>query len=392
MQDLSQLTDRELRIVRDPNVVNLGDAYPQIPLPEWFKSILTSDVEVSYRSLITGQRGPLPTSIDLHTKLLQIVCYCLGIDIEYSRNAFVTFSDSMSLFHAIASQVKPGDSVITTNPSIDIVSGMVRKYTTAELIHVPTSQEGFSIDVSAIEAAVQNNTSTIIITSPENPTGSVCTALQIKQLVSLSVKHDITLIFDQCFAKLNPNGISIPLLPDFGTDDLKWIFLWGTGKNFGLDGDKLGFIFCSPNAVDDVRKSLSLLQFEISRRQLLLFHRILDTALQKDYFGYLAKVISSNSNLISLMLKHTDLKPQKFDAGSVILVDISSIAEEDQYFTDKLLAEKSVGIIPARYFFYENPNGTLLSRSYDFVRIALARKEDYLQQGIQRLVDYCGTL
>ncbi len=84
-------------------------------------------------------------------------------------------------------------------------------YAGRELIKVPLcldSQEHWSLDIEAMEAAIQPHTRLLILCSPHNPVGRVFTAAELTELADFCERHDLILISDEihCDLVIDPDA------------------------------------------------------------------------------------------------------------------------------------------------------------------------------------------
>lgn len=389
----SQLTGHGLAIARTAEI-DLGLGYPQLALPAWLRELLATGVDLDLAYSIPSKRSAAAHPA-LDAELLQSACRCLGIDEGHAANGFVTFSGSVALDRVLVSQLGAGGSVVTTTPSVDMVTAMISEHAGVEVVYVPTAMGCFALDVGTLAASLRPDTRCIVLSSPDNPSGNVVTAAQLRALVAVAVEHEVTLVFDQCFAMVNPNGIDIPVLANFAVPGLKWVMLWDTGKTFGLNHEKLGFVFCSADLQASVRERLNVLQADVSRRQKLLFLAILDAAGVNGWFDHLSEIVASNLELVRRVSLDLPVVASTPDAGSLLLLDVTPIAEEvtGSAFADMLLAQKGVGVITACDFFHPlSPSGSLQADHDHFVRVALARQPDVVATAMERVAELCEEL
>ncbi len=387
----SQLTDHGLAIARTAEI-DLGLGYPQVAQPPWLGELLAAGVDPDLAYSVPSKLSATAQAA-LDGELLQATCRCLGIDEGHAVNGFVTFSGSVALDRVLVSQLGDGGSVVTTTPSVDMVSAMISEHAGVEAIYVAASGPGFDLDVEALSASLRPDTRCIVVSSPDNPSGNVVTAVQMSALVALALEHDVTLVLDQCFALVNPQGNDIPVLADFAAPGLKWILLWDTGKTFGLNHEKLGLVFCSPNVRESVRERLNVLQFDVSRRQKLLFLAILNAAHSNRWFDHLSALVATNLELVRQACLDLPLVASCPDAGSLLLLDVTPAGLTASVFADILLAEKGVGVISAGDFFHPlAPSGALPPGHDHFVRIALAREPDVVGTAMGKVAELCHEL
>ena len=67
-------------------------------------------------------------------------------------------------------------------------------------VFVPlVEQEGFSLDIEAVEKAVTPRTRAILFCSPSNPTGTVFSEKQLRELGRIAVERDLMIITDEAY-------------------------------------------------------------------------------------------------------------------------------------------------------------------------------------------------
>ena len=99
---------------------------------------------------------------------------------------------------------EPGDSVITATPVYPpFISAP--NYAERELIKVPLcldSEDRWTLDIAAMEAAIQPHTKIFILCSPHNPVGRVFSKEELTALADFCERHDLILISDEIHCDL----------------------------------------------------------------------------------------------------------------------------------------------------------------------------------------------
>jgi len=110
------------------------------------------------------------------------------------------------LLNAVLAVCDDGTEVIIPTPCWVSYIEMV-KLAGATPVLVPCKEEdGFELDMAAIEAAVTERTSAVLINTPNNPTGAVYSEGTLRKLASLAVERDFVVIADEIYEKLIYNG------------------------------------------------------------------------------------------------------------------------------------------------------------------------------------------
>jgi aspartate aminotransferase len=152
------------------------------------------------------------------------------------------------VLHTILS---PGDEVIILSPYFGEYVYYIDNHNGAPVI-VPTTAD-FQIDIAAIEAAITPRTRGIIINSPNNPSGVVYTADQIKDLSDLlrrkqgELGSEIFIISDEPYRRLLYDGLTYPqIFPQYENT----IVVNSHAKDLGLPGERIGYIAVHPSYPD----------------------------------------------------------------------------------------------------------------------------------------------
>ena len=99
---------------------------------------------------------------------------------------------------------EPGDSVMTATPVYPpFISAP--DYAERELIKVPLcldSEDRWTLDIDAMEAAIQTHTKIFVLCSPHNPVGRVFSKEELTALADFCERHDLILISDEIHCDL----------------------------------------------------------------------------------------------------------------------------------------------------------------------------------------------
>ncbi|MEC9072403.1 MAG: aminotransferase class I/II-fold pyridoxal phosphate-dependent enzyme, partial [Myxococcota bacterium] len=102
---------------------------------------------------------------------------------------------------------------------------------------------GFQIDVDAIEAAVTDRTVGLVLNSPNNPTGAVQSPEVLRALGDLAERHDLWVITDDIHSELRYDGGAYASIlrerPDLRD---RIIVVHGASKTYAMTGWRIGFV------------------------------------------------------------------------------------------------------------------------------------------------------
>jgi aspartate/methionine/tyrosine aminotransferase len=144
------------------------------------------------------------------------------------------------MFFAMLALIDEGDEVIYPNPGFPIYESMAR-YVGGTPVAAPLREENeFRMDVAEVASLVTDRTRMIVINSPHNPTGSILTADDIREVARIAVEHDLVVLADEIYGRLQYDGepLSIATLPGMAE---RTITLDGFSKTFAMTGWRLGY-------------------------------------------------------------------------------------------------------------------------------------------------------
>lgn len=99
-----------------------------------------------------------------------------------------------------------GDEVILPSPCWVSYVEMIKLAGGVPVIVPSREEDGFALDLDAIEKAVTDRTVAILINTPNNPTGAVYSEESLRALAALALRHDLTVISDEVYEKLIYGG------------------------------------------------------------------------------------------------------------------------------------------------------------------------------------------
>ncbi len=115
--------------------------------------------------------------------------------------------------------------------------------TIGEVTGVPLDPEdGWTLDIDRVAAAVQANTRLVTINFPHNPTGAILSRDRYEALIELCRKHGIYILHDEIFNGLGQTGVEhLPFIADVYERGLSLNVM---SKAYGLPGLRVGWITC----------------------------------------------------------------------------------------------------------------------------------------------------
>ena len=144
------------------------------------------------------------------------------------------------MFYSMLALINEGDEVIYPNPGFPIYESMAR-YVGGVAVPAPLREtDDFRMDVAEVASLVTDRTRMIVTNSPQNPTGSILTPEDVREIARIAIEHDLVVLADEIYGRLQYEGepLSIATLPGMAE---RTITLDGFSKTFAMTGWRLGY-------------------------------------------------------------------------------------------------------------------------------------------------------
>ena len=118
---------------------------------------------------------------------------------------------------------------------------------------VPPDVPDFQIKLDKVEEMLTENTTAIILNSPNNPAGTVYTRKTLEDLAALLTKkaaqfgHPIYIVADEPYRELVYGGVEVPFIPNIYPDT---VVCYSFSKSLSLPGERIGYV-CVPKQAAD---------------------------------------------------------------------------------------------------------------------------------------------
>lgn len=230
------------------NVFDYSIGNPSVPTPECvthtFRELLEGD------PVVLHEYTPSPGDPNTRQAIADYISRESGINAT-AKNVYVTSGASSAIAISLAAICNAGDEVITISPYFP----EYRTWTAtagAKLVEVPACVPSFQPDIKAIEQAVNERTSAIIINTPNNPVGAVYTRESLEALAKMLARKEeelgrrIMLISDEPYREIT-YGAEVPYVQNIYRDT---IVCYSFSKSLSLPGERIGYIYVSDEIPD----------------------------------------------------------------------------------------------------------------------------------------------
>ena len=198
-------------------------------------------IDAAIKALNSGftHYGPSAGLPDARKVFAEFITTDRGVEVK-PENIVITPGAKPILFFSILALVNEGDEVIYPNPGFPIYESVIN-FVGGKPVPIPLREEkAFSFDLDELRDLVNEKTKLMIINSPQNPTGGVLTADDMKGIADLAERYDSWILSDEVYSKMVYEGKHVSIY-DYPEVKDRTILLEGHSKTYAMTGWRLGY-------------------------------------------------------------------------------------------------------------------------------------------------------
>ncbi len=325
-------------------VLKLYFGESNVPTPDFIKEAAQKAMADGY-TFYTSNAG-LPSTREALADYYQRMH---GVSVDPGLQIVITASGVQALNVGIRCVLDPGDEALVLTPAWPNGSAIISMANAKPVeIAQPIVDGRYSIDFSALEAAVTPRTRLLIYTSPSNPLGWVATVEEQQQLLDFARKHNLWLLADEVYERLNYSESVTPSILRLATPDDAVLVAQSFSKSYCMTGWRLGWLVARK---DLAARATQLNEFIISHAP-SFGQRAAETALRdgEDSLRELVQRLKGNRDYCLGELRQMPGMTVPAPEGAFYLFPRIEGLTDSFAFCKKLLMETKVGLAPGVAF------------------------------------------
>jgi len=352
------------------DVVDFGAGEPDFPTPDNIKQAAIRAIDANFTKYTPAGGTP---------DLKQAICERHRTD--YGTNyaaseCVVTVGGKHAIFNLTQALLNPGDEVIIPVPYWVTYKDVVN-YAGGHCVFVDTDEDkGFTFTAASLEPHITAKTKLLIINSPSNPSGAVLSREEFERIYRLASKHGIWLLTDECYCRFLYDDEPFSIASTPGAKE-NVVVAGSLSKTYSMTGWRIGFVL----GPKPVAEAIGKLQSHSTSNPTSIAQKAALEAVQgsQDSIPLMLAEYRKRRDFVIAKLrtipgvKITEPKGA-FYAYPNVSVAFRNGIDSAFSFTEKLLAEAHVAVVPGEAF------GT-----DQHVRISYATSMKELERGLDRI-------
>jgi len=163
-----------------------------------------------------------------------------GIDIT-ADNVLVTEGISEGIQMILAALVESGDEILFPGPTYPPYISYTKFFDGKPVAYETIEKEGWIPNIDDLRSKISDKTRAIVITNPNNPTGSVYSQKMLQEMIDIAGEYDLPILSDEIYDQLtyDKEFISTAYL----SKDVPIVGLNGFSKVYQMTGWRLGYMY-----------------------------------------------------------------------------------------------------------------------------------------------------
>lgn len=325
------------------NVISLGVGEPDFLTP-WHIRQQGIDFLERGATRYTANAG----LIELRNEISNFYARKYLVKYDPNSGVLVTVGGSEGIDMAIRAIISRGDEVLVVEPSFVCYKPIV-EVCGGVAIPVPTKSENdFKLTCDDIEQYVTERTKAIVFPYPNNPTGAIMTAQELKEISKVIIKHNLFVISDEIYSELTYTSQGHTSIAAIDNMQERTIVINGFSKTYSMTGWRLGYALGPAKIIEQMTK---LHQFAIM------------SAPTNSQYAAIDALKNGDSDISKMVMDYDMRRRFTVDAFRKIGLDcfepkgafyvfpcIKSTGLSSDEFCERLIKEKHVAVVPGNAF------------------------------------------
>jgi len=353
------------KMALDYGAINLSQGFPDFAIDAKLIQLVNKAMENNH-----NQYAPMPGLPLFKKKVADLIQSTFHRECDPEAEIVITAGATEGIFSTISALIKTGDEVIIFDPSYDSYNPVVR-LSGGVPVHINLVPPDFSIPWDEVRAKITSRTKAIMVNTPHNPTSSILSDEDMKQLSALANEFDLLVISDEVYERIIFDGKVHNSVLNYPGLRARSVAIFSFGKTFHATGWKMGYTVASPELTTEIRRVHQFVTFSVNTPIQVALSEYLDT--HSNIFA-LPKFFQARRDFFLEQIKGSSLQPMPCSGSYFQLMSYESISREsDRAMTERMTKEFKVACIPVSVFYQDQSDHKLL-------RFCFAKKEETLEK------------
>jgi methionine aminotransferase len=359
------------RLANEVGAINLSQGFPDFETsPELI------DTVAKYMRDGFNQYAPMPGVLALREALSAKIERLYGRRYDPVNEITVTTGATEALFVALTAFVHPGDEVLMFQPAYDsyppavILSG-------GKPVYVTLRYPDYRIDWDEVRRAVNPRTRVIVVNSPHNPTGTMWTADDVRELARVLQGTDAVVIADEVYEHIVFDGAQHESFARYPEIADRAVVISSFAKTYHTTGWKVGYCAAPAALTSEIQSIHQWVTFAVNHPAQMAYA---DVVRRNPECRDVTTFYQGRRDTFRALIQGSRFKTMACRGTFFQMLDYSAITDErDADFALRLTREHGVAAIPISPFLSDS------EAAGPVLRFCFAKRDETLERAAERL-------
>ena len=367
--------------LRAREMINEGTPVTELTIGEHDIRTAAPILQDMHRAAIDGHTGyaDIPGTMALRDAIAARVTQCTGVPTR-RENVMVTPGGQSALFAAHTAVIDPDDTALYIDPYYATYPGTLRGASATPLVVQALASNAFQPRAADI-SAVAKGAKSLLINSPNNPTGVVYSRETLEGIADVCKEHDLWLISDEVYDTQIWEGEHISPRALDGMAE-RTLVVGSMSKSHAMTGSRIGWIIGPEDMIKQLINLATHTTYGVPGfvQDAALFA----LELGGDFEAKIAEPFRRRRELAQTVIAAQNTVGVVPNAGAMyMMLDISATGMSGQEFAFALLDAHHIAVMPGESFG---------AAAAGHVRVAMTIEDTAFEAALKTLCDFATTL
>ena len=358
------------KMAAETGAINLSQGFPDFPADVHLIELVEKHMREG-----RNQYAPMAGVEVLREEISKKIEKTYGRRYDPETEITVTAGATQAIYTAITALVKEEDEVLIFTPAYDCYVPPIL-LNGGRPVYVQLKAPHYKVNWDEVKRLVTRKTKLILINSPHNPTGTIWTDEDMRELEKLAVNSDALVLSDEVYEHIVFDGARHESAARYEELAKRSMIVASFGKTFHVTGWKVGYIYGPENLMAEFRKVHQYLVFAVNTP---IQHALADYLQSPHHYEGIAEMYQKKRDLFLKALEPGKFKAIPTQGTYFQLLNYSAITKKGELkFAEELTRKNGVAAIPVSVFYHKPLEQFTL-------RFCFAKSDDTLLEAAEKL-------
>lgn len=354
----------------DYKAINLSQGFPNFPGDPALVALVDRAMQDGF-----NQYAPMQGVAELRKEICDLVFRLHQYQYHPETEITITAGATQAIFTALAAVIHQDDEVIIFTPAYDCYAPTIELFG-GKVVPVQLFPPEYKVDWEMVKSKISSQTKMIIINNPHNPSGTLFSEEDMRELSKIVETHELLVLSDEVYEHIifdQKEHQSAARFPELAA---RTFITASFGKTFHHTGWKMGYCLAPENLMIEFQKVHQFNVFCVNHP----IQKALATYLKTpENYTHLSDFYQRKRDSFLKLIEPSGFRVKPAEGTYFQLLDYSEISDlGDVEFAERLLKTHGLASIPTSVFNVGN-------RDFKQIRVCFAKTDETLEAAAQVL-------